>query len=564
MSTPGGNTQIFPHTVPAPAATVTAARNGLSLVGTFVELGLNPLIHDTIVNTTPAFTFRLGSVGVAAAMFLTIKGGNEGWLGDWANQGNGTRLHVFDSNQVISGEMGGFEYLVLDKQNDVYQIGDIQGSGNQTFLFLNNIAKSITANSAANISLNLDEASRLYEIGSLGLGNTTKLSVLDGTKNVRATTGALKRMLDLENVNFTYQIGDLDSLSNGTLIKIDAAANSIQLKDGSLTGSAIGWVFTLQNTVTGRGTWAAPPAGGLTAANNGLSVVGTTVKLGGSNLLAATDIPQNNFKFTHSSSAKNILLLDPANNLYQIGDINGITNGTFISINDATQQIFLKDGSLAGSAIGYAYTLQDTATGRAAWAAIPAAAVKDYTISVYQALGSTIKAQTFGINLGQLTLTGTALGNQLIEFIPVWLAQGGNITGVKWWQFANGAYSANNYNGVGLYSYAGGTLTLVASSVNDANVWSQGAGAMRNKDFSAVYNAAAGLYFVALLLCYSAVTTSPTTSCAALLGSATFNSGDFTNSALLFCDLAAQTALPGSQAMSGLTAYTTRRFVAIY
>lgn len=145
------------------------------------------------------------------------------------------------------------------------------------------------------------------------------------------------------------------------------------------------------------------------------------------------------------------------------------------------------------------------------------------------------------------------LGNQQLHLIATYIPVACTVTGVKWFQVTQGNYTANNYNGVGLYSYSGGNLTLVASSTDDGNIWKAAAG-LGSKAFSSTYNASAGIYFVGLLYSRSAQTTAP----AILKSSSTgmwsaANDMDFTNSAKLFGNISSQTSLPASPTMSGVT-----------
>lgn len=172
-------------------------------------------------------------------------------------------------------------------------------------------------------------------------------------------------------------------------------------------------------------------------------------------------------------------------------------------------------------------------------------------VSAYQALGSSVKSVSLScLSLTNLTTSG-ALTSQQIRFFAVYLAKAQTITGVKWMQLTAGNYTANNYNGIGLYSYSGGTLTLVASSTNDGNIWKvNSTNLFQSKAFSSTYAAAAGVYYVGALYCSSAQTTAPGIY-AAVTGNATY---DFTS--VISSTLNAQTSLPATQLSSGLSVST--------
>ena len=81
-------------------------------------------------------------------------------------------------------------------------------------------------------------------------------------------------------------------------------------------------------------------AGGLTAANNGTSVSGTTVQLGNDTGLATAillnnrEIPMGGFSFLMHSGGNDQLLIDPAGR-YKMGDLSVVGNGNLIDIDDA-------------------------------------------------------------------------------------------------------------------------------------------------------------------------------------------------------------------------------------
>lgn len=182
----------------------------------------------------------------------------------------------------------------------------------------------------------------------------------------------------------------------------------------------------------------------------------------------------------------------------------------------------------------------------------------------YIALGSAILAETVGVGV-QDANTAFTLVNNTMRFTPVYLTKAQTLTGVKIWTRIQGSYTANNNNRIGLYTYSGGTLTLVASCANDGNLWQTAASnALMTKAFSSTYAAAAGLYYVGLLYCRSAETTAPQI----VQGTSMNNTGqgtlDFTNSAKLFASLGAQTDLPSSTTMAALTANLNPIHVMLY
>lgn len=179
----------------------------------------------------------------------------------------------------------------------------------------------------------------------------------------------------------------------------------------------------------------------------------------------------------------------------------------------------------------------------------------DIRLKAYQAMGSTIVAQNIDGDISNGT-SGATLTDGRIYFQAVYLPVATTLSGVKWYQVTAGSYTGDNENRIGLYSYSAGTLTLVASSTNDANIWTATSGTIASKAFSSTYAAAAGLYFVAYIYNNSAQTTAPVVgiiNSASSINTVT----DFTNSAKTSGLMSGQTALPASQAMSGITASST-------
>lgn len=149
----------------------------------------------------------------------------------------------------------------------------------------------------------------------------------------------------------------------------------------------------------------------------------------------------------------------------------------------------------------------------------------------------------------------SALTDARIDFVPVYLSTSSTITGVGFFQGAQGNFTGDQTNSIALYSYSGGTLTKVAESANNANIYKGTSNTWQKVDFSSTYSAAAGVYYIGFLYNQSAQTTAPT------LGSANFsNSGAsgagslFANSARSAAILSGQTSHPATVAASSLSA----------
>lgn len=188
----------------------------------------------------------------------------------------------------------------------------------------------------------------------------------------------------------------------------------------------------------------------------------------------------------------------------------------------------------------------------------------DIFLKAYQALGSTIVAQNVDGTLADANSSLTMI-SQRSYWSLIYLPVATTLTGVKWKQVTQGNYTANNYNGVGLYSISGGTLTLVASSTDDGNIWKATSSTIGSKAFSSTYAAAAGVYMVVALHSSSANTTSPVIGMLTGLSGFMNTTYDFTNSAKSAGLISSLTALPSpTQAFSGITVSANQAWFGVY
>lgn len=182
----------------------------------------------------------------------------------------------------------------------------------------------------------------------------------------------------------------------------------------------------------------------------------------------------------------------------------------------------------------------------------------------YNALGSSIKGYNIPTPNCNITATNPPTSGNLY-FIAYHLPVAATITGVKWFQPTIGSYTANNYNGVALYSYSGGTMTLVASSTNDGTIWQTGsANIWKSKAFSSTYSASAGVYYLAFIYSSSAQTTAPVLGTSQAFGNSGSVPFDFTNSARVVGVIGSITSLPSSQVISGLNSHTANYALFLY
>lgn len=175
----------------------------------------------------------------------------------------------------------------------------------------------------------------------------------------------------------------------------------------------------------------------------------------------------------------------------------------------------------------------------------------DFDFLAYQAMGSAMKGQALTGNLAMATTNFTVLDANFRGY-AVYVPKDATITGIKVWQRAQGNFTADNNNRVGLYSESGGVLTLIASSTNDGTLWQSVANGVLTIPFSSPIALAAGKYYIGMLANWSGVTTSPTLAMAVAWG-ASQGGGDFTNNNRLNFAITSQTDLPASITLSATT-----------
>lgn len=181
----------------------------------------------------------------------------------------------------------------------------------------------------------------------------------------------------------------------------------------------------------------------------------------------------------------------------------------------------------------------------------------------YAAMGSVIKALPVGLSLVTGTNSTQTLSDGRTHYVAVYLSTPQTITGIKLYQATAGDYTADNYNGVGLYSVSGGTLTLRASSSDDGNIWKATANTIITKAFATPYAAPAGLYYIAILYNQSAQTTAP------IIRGAASNTNvlafDFANTLFISGTISSQNALATPTIESStIAAYSVVPFGALY
>ena len=127
----------------------------------------------------------------------------------------------------------------------------------------------------------------------------------------------------------------------------------------------------------------------------------------------------------------------------------------------------------------------------------------------WELLGSDVKAIPIGSELYVGGAIALADGEEFS--MTYYLKDTTVITGARVTLSVQGGYTADNYNGIALYSNATGGLTLIDSTLNGAgDIWKAAAGATIDSTFAAgPHTLAPGLYTVSVIYNQSAQTAAP-------------------------------------------------------
>ncbi len=178
-------------------------------------------------------------------------------------------------------------------------------------------------------------------------------------------------------------------------------------------------------------------------------------------------------------------------------------------------------------------------------------------------LGSVIKYSSFGLSPSDISSLAT-FGDSTTYISPVYINKSDTITGVKFYSAVQGNFTGDNTNGIALYSYSGGTLTKVAETANDANIWKGSSNTWQTVAFTSPYSASAGTYFLVILYNNSAQTTAPQIGIFSNLAAAGVSSIDLTNSAKICGYRQTRTTLEATILMSNLITHNIRYSLFLY
>jgi hypothetical protein len=256
--------------------TVTAMRNGLSLVGTAGELGLNPLLHDTafdlagyefqILNGANPALYLYSSPGVEQAQ-LASAGANNVYLilddqsavcetgvmttaqigiylnyltdnyfiGDTNGISTGMFAAIFASNSQFQVRDTAGRYMDLNKSGGQYQMGDIDKTNNGVFIDLDDTGPTASLQQKLNIALFADWRVYQYWLGDYSqTNNSLRLLVDDAGRNCVVYGSATnQRLLALSLGTGDYSFGDLDVIANGNRMIIHDTLQTFNFVNGT-------------------------------------------------------------------------------------------------------------------------------------------------------------------------------------------------------------------------------------------------------------------------------------------------------------------------------------------
>lgn len=182
-------------------------------------------------------------------------------------------------------------------------------------------------------------------------------------------------------------------------------------------------------------------------------------------------------------------------------------------------------------------------------------------IKAYRDMGGSAVAETLGLPL-IMANRSIALMDGQIRWIPVRVDKTCTITRVKLFFRTQGSFTGDNNNKVGLYTLSGTTLTQVAVTANDDNIFKASTNSYGDATFVTPYNASPGIYWVAVLWNASSTTTAPAIAAATNdLGNVAMGNIGFHSDIKMHGFISSQSDLPSTQAMSGISASSTPFYV---
>jgi hypothetical protein len=181
-------------------------------------------------------------------------------------------------------------------------------------------------------------------------------------------------------------------------------------------------------------------------------------------------------------------------------------------------------------------------------------APQDY--KAIKSIGAGIAGKTLFSDGGE----SLSLTDGRVYYVLVDIYEAATIANVNFIQVTAGNYTADENNYIGLFTVDGDTLTQVAITANNGNLWKGTAGSFQTAAFVTPYEATAGVHAIGFIYSSSAQTTAPQIAGAGNVGY--MITGLLPNHIALVEYVATQTALPATYVYTGTnnpgtTAYMT-------
>ncbi len=317
-----------------PAATVTGATNGTSLVAGNVELG-GPLSKPTTI-TTSASNF-LALAGLTAK---TVQVDNNDSLLVVNAQGRVQYLPVSNlpANNIYNadGSLTGGRTVTLGTNNLTFNASStgqviVSGpSGNTAGLRLSNLTGAGTAGTAGQKVLSVNASGDVVLVTDFGTNNAGTVTNVTGTAPINVATGTTTPVISINALGIT------------TGLIADNAVTTPKIADAAVTPTKIapGTNGQFITTAGGVTTWATLPASTNIYSDNGTLAGNRTVNMADRTLAFTSTATTGS---NHFSVDGNTFSVDAANNRVGIGTLTPTTT-LEISANSA-QGIFLRDNS---------------------------------------------------------------------------------------------------------------------------------------------------------------------------------------------------------------------------